>query len=51
MQITRNKDGLNTFWPEFHLRFTADRKRVISAKKTSSRASPTFLISRNQHIF
>jgi hypothetical protein len=45
MEIVRDKDGFNTFWPEFHLQFTHDKKYVLSSKKISSRPISTFIIS------
>lgn len=50
MEVIRDNGGFNTFWPEFHLHFTADGKRVLSAKKTSSRPTTTFIFSRDSHM-
>jgi len=43
--MVRDKEGFNTFWPEFHLYFCANSHYVMSAKKTSSKPSSTFIIS------
>lgn len=51
MEIIRDKDGFNTFWPEFHLHFAEDSHYVMSAKKTASRPTSTFILSRNRTNF
>lgn len=51
MQILRDKDGFNTFWPQFHLYFFEDTRHLLSAKKTSSRPTSTFIISRSKTNF
>jgi hypothetical protein len=51
MEIIRDKGGFNTFWPEFHLHFTGDSQYVMSAKKTASRPTSTFVISRSRTHF
>jgi hypothetical protein len=51
MEIIRDKSGLNTFWPEFHLQFVKDQHHVISAKKTSSKFGSTFIISLSKQNF
>jgi tubby-related protein 1 len=51
MEIIRDKDGFNTFWPEFHLHFVEDSHYVMSAKKTGSRPTSTFIISKNRTNF
>lgn len=51
MEIIRDKGGFNTFWPEFHLHFSDDSRYVMSAKKTSSRPTSTFVISLGRSDF
>lgn len=51
MEIIRDKGGFNTFWPEFHLHFSEDSRHVMSAKKTSSRPTSTFVISKSKDDF
>ena len=51
MEIVRDKGGFNTFWPEFHLHFSDDSHYVMSSKKTSSRPTSTFIISRSRDHF
>jgi hypothetical protein len=51
MEIIRDKDGFNTFWPEFHLSFCADSHYVMSGKKTSSKPSSTFIMSVSKNNF
>jgi hypothetical protein len=51
MEIIRDNDGFNTFWPEFHLHFSEDSQYVMSAKKTSSRPTSTFIITRTRNNF
>lgn len=43
--MVRDKDGFNTFWPEFNLYFCSNSHFVMSAKKTSSKPTSTFIIS------
>lgn len=43
--LERNKDGFNSFWPEFYLRFPKQNKTYIAAKKVSSKPASTFIIS------
>jgi tubby and related proteins len=50
MEIIRDKGGFN-FWPEFHLYFSEDSHYLMSAKKTSSRPTSTFIISRSRTNF
>jgi hypothetical protein len=45
MRLLRDRDGFNTFWPEFHLTFPLDGTLVLSAKKTSSKPTSTFILS------
>ncbi len=45
MELIRDKSGFNTIWPEFHLYFTQNSHYLISAKKTSSKPTSTFIIS------
>jgi hypothetical protein len=51
MQIIRDKGGFNTFWPEFHLQFKKDAQYIISAKRTSSKPTSTFIISASRTNF
>lgn len=51
MQIVRDKAGFNTFWPEFHLQFKTDAHYIISAKRTSSKPTSTFIISASRTNF
>lgn len=50
-RLIRDKEGLNSIWPEFHLELTGDKQRLISGKKTSTRYGSTFTLSRNKFIF
>lgn len=50
-RLNRDKEGFNKIWPEFHLEFTGDKQRLISAKKTSTRCGSTYTLSRNRFIF
>lgn len=45
MELIRDKSGFNTFWPEFHLHFARNSHYLMSAKKTSSKPSSTFIFS------
>jgi len=51
LEMVRDKDGFNTFWPQFHLYFCSDKQYVMSAKKTSSKPSSTFIISISKGSF
>lgn len=45
MKISRNKDGLNMFWPEYSSKFNKDYDYVIAAKKISAGPTTTITIS------
>ena len=50
MDLTRDNSGFsNTFWPEFHL--MVGERYIMSAKKTNSRPTSTFIISSKPEIF
>ena len=47
MVLLRNKEGFNSFWPEFYLQFAKKNKTFLAAKKVSSKPASTFIISSN----
>lgn len=51
MELIRDKSGLNTFWPEFHVHFAQNSHYLMSAKKTASKPSSTFILSNSKEDF
>lgn len=45
MVLHRNKDGFNSFWPEFSLKFEGESAPLLAAKKVSCKPSATFVLS------
>jgi hypothetical protein len=51
MVLQRNKDGFNSFWPEFYLKFESEDIVLLAAKKVSSKPAATFVLSSNASNF